>query len=145
MLQIHSITKWLPFFPNNCLQVTVMWESLWTRTDNPDWQILNKQSLVLPGHFSFIPNGDRWIQVWLYSLNILFTEQIFWGWTSVWESIEDLWGKSRTTASSSGRNSTQSGCNEIWISMYMYIVILRKGTEINYTDRLENQFLCACC
>jgi hypothetical protein len=23
-------------------------------------------------------------------------------------------------------------------------LILREGTEVNYTDRLENQFLCAC-
>jgi len=44
----------MPFFPINYLSVKVIYESLWTGTDNPDQPILNKQLIALCSHFSFV-------------------------------------------------------------------------------------------
>jgi hypothetical protein len=54
-LPSYKNTKQPPVFPINYLLVTLIHKLLPTRTENMDWQILNKWSIFLCGHVSFLP------------------------------------------------------------------------------------------
>lgn len=54
MHKLRGITKRQPCFPIKCLPGKVIHESLRTRTEDLDWQILNKESYALSDYFIFV-------------------------------------------------------------------------------------------